>query len=201
MEIVLQELALQERYKLLTALVIPRPIALVTTRNENGTHNAAPFSFFNVVSDEPPEPMAPPEPALEPVSLDPGAPEAVAMIVPDASEPVSLAPALDAPAPVPSFDGSCDACDGSWDGLDGPPDPPVSPAFIVIPCFSGHMAPVCSDDCDPVVLQAIPSTSGIADATFDMDMEVLLDARSCVLPGRAAIPAAEGRQAGERLRR
>ncbi len=54
MEIVLQELALQERYKLLTALVIPRPIALVTTRNENGTHNAAPFSFFNVVSDEPP---------------------------------------------------------------------------------------------------------------------------------------------------
>jgi flavin reductase (DIM6/NTAB) family NADH-FMN oxidoreductase RutF len=54
MELVLEELAVQERYKLLTALVIPRPIALVTTRNENGTHNAAPFSFFNVVSDEPP---------------------------------------------------------------------------------------------------------------------------------------------------
>jgi flavin reductase (DIM6/NTAB) family NADH-FMN oxidoreductase RutF len=53
MEILLQEISAQERYKLLTALVIPRPIALVTTRNANGTHNAAPFSFFNVVSEEP----------------------------------------------------------------------------------------------------------------------------------------------------
>ncbi len=47
-------LASKDRYKLLTATVVPRPIALVSTRNEDGTTNAAPFSFFNVFSDEPP---------------------------------------------------------------------------------------------------------------------------------------------------
>jgi len=36
-----------QRYKLLTGLVIPRPIALVTTRGANGVINAAPFSFFS----------------------------------------------------------------------------------------------------------------------------------------------------------
>ncbi|WP_220348408.1 flavin reductase family protein [Alkalilimnicola ehrlichii] len=34
--------------------VIPRPIAWVLTENENGSHNLAPFSFFNVVSSRPP---------------------------------------------------------------------------------------------------------------------------------------------------
>src|SRR5690349_17721662 len=43
-----------DRYKLLCALVIPRPIALVTTLAPDGTVNAAPFSFFNVFSDDPP---------------------------------------------------------------------------------------------------------------------------------------------------
>lgn len=42
------------RYKLLIGLVYPRPIALVSTINANGVLNAAPFSFFNVVADEPP---------------------------------------------------------------------------------------------------------------------------------------------------
>jgi flavin reductase (DIM6/NTAB) family NADH-FMN oxidoreductase RutF len=42
------------RYKLLIGLVYPRPIALVSTVNANGILNAAPFSFFNVVSDDPP---------------------------------------------------------------------------------------------------------------------------------------------------
>ena len=41
-------------YPILAALVTPRPIAWVTTMNENGTVNAAPFSFFNVFGDEPP---------------------------------------------------------------------------------------------------------------------------------------------------
>lgn len=41
-------------YKLLAALVVPRPIALVTTRNANGSVNAAPYSFFNILSDKPP---------------------------------------------------------------------------------------------------------------------------------------------------
>lgn len=41
-------------YKLLTALVIPRPIAWVTSLNANGTVNAAPYSFFNVLGNRPP---------------------------------------------------------------------------------------------------------------------------------------------------
>lgn len=40
-------------YKLLAATVIPRPIALVTTLSADGVLNAAPFSFFNVFSEDP----------------------------------------------------------------------------------------------------------------------------------------------------
>jgi flavin reductase (DIM6/NTAB) family NADH-FMN oxidoreductase RutF len=43
-----------QRYKLLVGLVVPRPIALVTTVGPGGIVNAAPFSFFNVFSEEPP---------------------------------------------------------------------------------------------------------------------------------------------------
>lgn len=43
----------RERYKLLCAVIIPRPIALVTTVDEAGGVNAAPFSFFNVFSEDP----------------------------------------------------------------------------------------------------------------------------------------------------
>lgn len=53
MKLILNELPLQERYKFLTAVVIPRPIALVSSRDANGVHNAAPFSFFNVFSEDP----------------------------------------------------------------------------------------------------------------------------------------------------
>jgi flavin reductase (DIM6/NTAB) family NADH-FMN oxidoreductase RutF len=42
------------RYKLLVGLVVPRPIALVTSIGPTGMVNAAPFSFFNVFSEEPP---------------------------------------------------------------------------------------------------------------------------------------------------
>jgi flavin reductase (DIM6/NTAB) family NADH-FMN oxidoreductase RutF len=48
------ELAARDRYKLLGGLVIPRPIALVTSRSPAGHDNAAPFSFFNVMAEEPP---------------------------------------------------------------------------------------------------------------------------------------------------
>lgn len=45
----------KQNYKLLTGIVVPRPIAFVTTLStENGAVNAAPFSFFNVVSSNPP---------------------------------------------------------------------------------------------------------------------------------------------------
>src|SRR5262249_31343872 len=42
-----------ERYKLLLATVLPRPIAWVTTRDAEGAVNAAPFSFFNVFGSDP----------------------------------------------------------------------------------------------------------------------------------------------------
>lgn len=48
------ELERAKRYKLLVSLVVPRPIALVSTQDEHGKRNAAPFSFFNVIGDEPP---------------------------------------------------------------------------------------------------------------------------------------------------
>lgn len=41
-------------YAILAGLVMPRPIAWVTTLNEDGGVNAAPFSFFNVFGDDPP---------------------------------------------------------------------------------------------------------------------------------------------------
>ncbi len=43
-----------DRYKLLTATVVPRPIAWVVSRDAEGRANAAPFSFFNVFSSDPP---------------------------------------------------------------------------------------------------------------------------------------------------
>jgi flavin reductase (DIM6/NTAB) family NADH-FMN oxidoreductase RutF len=52
--ILLRDLGPHERYKLLCGVVVPRPIALVTTLDANGTVNAAPFSFFNVFSEDPP---------------------------------------------------------------------------------------------------------------------------------------------------
>ena len=43
-----------DHYKLLTGLVIPRPIGWIGTRAGDGKLNLAPFSFFNAVSSEPP---------------------------------------------------------------------------------------------------------------------------------------------------
>lgn len=42
-----------DNYKVLTNLVVPRPIAWVTSQNANGVVNLAPFSFFNAVSGNP----------------------------------------------------------------------------------------------------------------------------------------------------
>jgi flavin reductase (DIM6/NTAB) family NADH-FMN oxidoreductase RutF len=49
-----ETLSQPQRYKLLVGLVVPRPIALVTSVRPDGIVNAAPFSFFNVFSEEPP---------------------------------------------------------------------------------------------------------------------------------------------------
>lgn len=43
-----------ELYKVLSGLVVPRPIALVTSIDELGRVNAAPFSFFNILTHDPP---------------------------------------------------------------------------------------------------------------------------------------------------
>lgn len=54
MQFDMTQLAARDRYKLLVSTVVPRPIALVTSRDEAGRVNAAPFSFFNVVGSDPP---------------------------------------------------------------------------------------------------------------------------------------------------
>ncbi|MBK1834207.1 flavin reductase family protein [Roseibacillus ishigakijimensis] len=53
MEIDFSQVNPSQRYKLLASLVTPRPIAWVTTRDDLGRVNAAPFSFFNVFGSDP----------------------------------------------------------------------------------------------------------------------------------------------------
>lgn len=48
------EMTSQQRYKMMASTIVPRPIALVTSMDGDGVLNAAPFSFFNAVSDDPP---------------------------------------------------------------------------------------------------------------------------------------------------
>lgn len=50
----LTTLPLADTYKLLASTVVPRPIAWITTLDAEGHANAAPFSFFNVLSSDPP---------------------------------------------------------------------------------------------------------------------------------------------------
>jgi flavin reductase (DIM6/NTAB) family NADH-FMN oxidoreductase RutF len=50
MDVDVSTLADHERYKLLAGLVVPRPIAWVTTVDVGGTVNLAPYSFFQVMS-------------------------------------------------------------------------------------------------------------------------------------------------------
>ena len=47
-------LAPVDAYRWLASTVTPRPIAWVSTRSRDGINNLAPFSFFQVISDEPP---------------------------------------------------------------------------------------------------------------------------------------------------
>jgi len=44
----------QLRYALLISLITPRPIAFITTLSNKGIPNAAPFSFFNLMGNDPP---------------------------------------------------------------------------------------------------------------------------------------------------
>ncbi|MBX3605494.1 MAG: flavin reductase family protein [Piscinibacter sp.] len=54
MEIDFAELSAYQRYKLMASLIVPRPIALVTTLSAGGVANAAPFSMFNMLGEDPP---------------------------------------------------------------------------------------------------------------------------------------------------
>lgn len=49
-----QDLTAKEKKKFLIGSVIPRPIALVSTMSDSGIVNIAPFSYFNIVTYDPP---------------------------------------------------------------------------------------------------------------------------------------------------
>ena len=54
MDVDFAQLTAYQRYKLMASLIVPRPIALVTTLGRNGVANAAPFSMFNMIGEDPP---------------------------------------------------------------------------------------------------------------------------------------------------
>jgi flavin reductase (DIM6/NTAB) family NADH-FMN oxidoreductase RutF len=49
----LTQMSVKDCYKLVCGIVVPRPVALVTSVDADGRINAAPFSFFNAFSDDP----------------------------------------------------------------------------------------------------------------------------------------------------
>lgn len=44
----------RDNYKIMTGAIIPRPVAFVLSKSSEGIVNAAPFSYFNIVSANPP---------------------------------------------------------------------------------------------------------------------------------------------------
>jgi len=53
MEILMKNLSRDDAHKVLTGAVVPRPIALVSTKSPENVHNLAPFSYFTAVSSSP----------------------------------------------------------------------------------------------------------------------------------------------------
>ena len=53
-EVDFNDISAYQRYKLMASLIVPRPIALVTTLGPTGVVNAAPFSMFNMIGEDPP---------------------------------------------------------------------------------------------------------------------------------------------------
>ena len=47
------QMSVKDCYKIICGIVVPRPIALVTSVDAEGRVNSAPFSFFNAFSDDP----------------------------------------------------------------------------------------------------------------------------------------------------
>lgn len=54
MLIKLPQLPMAERYRWMTRVVVPRPVAWTLTENDGGSFNLAPFSYFNALSTSPP---------------------------------------------------------------------------------------------------------------------------------------------------
>jgi len=54
MRVAAKDLETEATYKLITGIVVPRPIAWVTTLSRSGSVYLAPFSFFTCVSPKPP---------------------------------------------------------------------------------------------------------------------------------------------------
>lgn len=54
MKILAASLSPEQTYKLMTGVVVPRPIAWITTQGHNGIVNAAPFSCYTIVAHKPP---------------------------------------------------------------------------------------------------------------------------------------------------
>ena len=48
------EIGIKAISNFLTSAVVPRPVAFVSTVNQNGQPNLSPFSFFNAFSSDPP---------------------------------------------------------------------------------------------------------------------------------------------------
>lgn len=44
----------RDNYKLMIGSIIPRPIAFISSKSDNDIVNAAPFSYFNIVTSNPP---------------------------------------------------------------------------------------------------------------------------------------------------
>lgn len=49
-----QDLAVKDLHQFIVGAIAPRPIAFVSTIDDNGIHNLAPYSFFNAFSSNPP---------------------------------------------------------------------------------------------------------------------------------------------------
>lgn len=80
MELDLSTLRPAECYKVLASLVTPRPIAWITTVDQEGAVNAAPFSFFNCFGSNPPIV------AFAPGNKEPGLPKDTARNIRDNRE-------------------------------------------------------------------------------------------------------------------
>ncbi|WP_052954979.1 flavin reductase family protein [Microvirga vignae] len=54
MKIDIRSLGANDQYKVMSSVVVPRPIALVSSRSPAGIDNVAPYSLFNMFGEDPP---------------------------------------------------------------------------------------------------------------------------------------------------